>query len=93
MILRLSAPVPASLTTVASLPIDPEYAKAVGTEYAHGRFIVRMDSDEEFSYPEQMQEKERMEQMLEAVNDMRNNLDKGYEEAAAVVDSLDLKGF
>ena len=44
-------------------------------------------------YPEQMQEKERMEQMLEAVNDMRNNLDKGYEEAAAVVDSLDLKGF
>ena len=35
----------------------PEYAKAVGTEYAHGRFIVRMDSDEEFSYPEQMQDK------------------------------------
>ena len=35
----------------------PEHAKAVGTEYAHGRFIARMDSDEEFSYPEQLQDK------------------------------------
>lgn len=35
----------------------PEYAKAVGTKYAIGRYIVRMDSDEEFSYSTQLQEK------------------------------------
>lgn len=35
----------------------PEYAKAVGTTYATGHYIVRMDSDEEFSYPTQLQER------------------------------------
>ncbi|MBR6966774.1 MAG: glycosyltransferase family 2 protein [Clostridia bacterium] len=35
----------------------PEYAKAVGTEKASGVFLMRMDSDEEFSYPDQLKDK------------------------------------
>lgn len=35
----------------------PEYAKAVGTAFATGYYIMRMDSDEEFSYPTQLEEK------------------------------------
>lgn len=35
----------------------PEYAKAIGTSHATGHFILRMDSDEEFSYHTQLQEK------------------------------------
>lgn len=35
----------------------PEYAKVIGTTYARGHYIVRMDSDEEFSYMTQLQEK------------------------------------
>lgn len=35
----------------------PEYAKAIGAKYASGKYIVRMDSDEEFTYPSQLQEK------------------------------------
>lgn len=35
----------------------PEYAKAVGTAHAIGHYIMRMDSDEEFSYHTQLQEK------------------------------------
>lgn len=35
----------------------PEYAKAIGTEHAAGRFIMRMDSDEEFSCPDQLKDK------------------------------------
>lgn len=44
-------------------------------------------------YPEQMQEKERLEAMQTAVTDMSQNLDKGFEEAAAIIDSIDKKGF
>lgn len=35
----------------------PEYAKAIGTGHAFGRYILRMDSDEEFSYHTQLQDK------------------------------------
>lgn len=35
----------------------PEHAKAIGTRHASGRYIVRMDSDEEFSYHTQLQDK------------------------------------
>ena len=35
----------------------PEYAKAIGVERASGHFVLRMDSDEELSYPNQLQEK------------------------------------
>lgn len=35
----------------------PEYAKAIGTSHASGHYILRMDSDEEFSYHTQLQEK------------------------------------
>ena len=35
----------------------PEYAKAIGTGHASGHYIVRMDSDEEFAYHTQLQEK------------------------------------
>lgn len=44
-------------------------------------------------YPEQMQETERMKAMQTAVIDMSQNLDKGFEEAAAVVASIDKKGY
>lgn len=44
-------------------------------------------------YPEQMQETERLEAMQQAVDDMSDSLDKGFEEASAVVESLDKKGF
>ena len=43
-------------------------------------------------YPEQMQERERMEATLQAVQDLQENLDKGFEEAEEIVASLDLKG-
>ena len=43
-------------------------------------------------YPEQMQDKKRLEAMKTAVDDMGNNLDKGFTEAGAVVDSVDKKG-
>ena len=35
----------------------PEYAKAIGTGHATGHFVLRMDSDEEFSHRTQLQEK------------------------------------
>ena len=35
----------------------PEYAKAIGTSQATGHYVVRMDSDEEFSYCTQLQDK------------------------------------
>lgn len=35
----------------------PEYAKAIGTSHARGHYVMRMDSDEEFSYHTQLQEK------------------------------------
>lgn len=35
----------------------PEYAKAIGTSHATGHYVVRMDSDEEFSYCTQLQDK------------------------------------
>ncbi len=35
----------------------PEYAKAIGARYALGHFLIRMDSDEEFSYRTQLQNK------------------------------------
>lgn len=44
-------------------------------------------------YPEQMQEKEKLEAMRKAVTDISQNLDKGYDEAAELVDSIDKKGY
>ena len=44
-------------------------------------------------YPEQMQEKDRLKAMQTAVTDMSQNLDKGFEEAADIVASIDKKGF
>ena len=35
----------------------PEHAKRVGVMAARGRYIIRMDSDEEFSYPTQLADK------------------------------------
>ena len=35
----------------------PEYAKAIGTEYAHGKYVIRMDSDEEFAYKNQLNDR------------------------------------
>ena len=35
----------------------PEYAKAIGTAEARGRYIIRMDSDEEFEYKDQLRDK------------------------------------
>lgn len=35
----------------------PEYAKAIGVGHATGHYVVRMDSDEEFTYSTQLQDK------------------------------------
>lgn len=44
-------------------------------------------------YPEQMQETERLEAVRQACQDISENLDKGFEEASAVVDAVDKKGY
>ena len=44
-------------------------------------------------YPEQMQETERLKDFKKAVIDMSQNLDKGFDEAADVADSVNKKGF
>ena len=43
-------------------------------------------------YPEQMQDQQRLEDLRTAVTDISQSLDKGFEEAAAIVDSIDKKG-
>ncbi len=35
----------------------PEYAKAIGTSNAHGHYVLRMDSDEELSFDNQLEER------------------------------------
>ena len=44
-------------------------------------------------YPEQMQEKQRLEDMRTSINDIHDDLDKGFIEASAIVASIDKKGF
>ena len=44
-------------------------------------------------YPEQMQETERLTAVRQAVQDISENLDKGFEEASAIVDAVDKKGY
>lgn len=44
-------------------------------------------------YPEQMQEKKRLEDMRTSINDIHDDLDKGFIEASAIVASIDKKGF
>ena len=36
----------------------PEYAKAIGVANAKGLYVVRMDSDEELTYPSQLKDKQ-----------------------------------
>ena len=43
-------------------------------------------------YPEQMKEQERLEALRQTVTDLQSNLDKGFEEADALVAGIDLKG-
>ena len=43
-------------------------------------------------YPVQMKEKTRLQEVRQALSDMQENLDKGFEEAKAVVDAIDKKG-
>lgn len=42
-------------------------------------------------YPQQMQTK--LDEARQALEDINANLDKGYEEAQALIDSIDLKGY
>ena len=42
-------------------------------------------------YPEQM--KEKLPETKQALEDIKNELDKGYDEAQEIVDSINLKGF
>ena len=44
-------------------------------------------------FPEQMQEKKRLEDMRTALTDMSQNLDKGFEEAANIVAAINKKGY
>lgn len=43
-------------------------------------------------YPEQMQDEEKLNALYVAVGDILSHLDKGYEEAAELVESVDKKG-
>lgn len=43
-------------------------------------------------FPVQMREKSRLEDVRQALSDIGENLDKGFEEAQAVVDAIDKKG-
>lgn len=43
-------------------------------------------------YPEQMQEKENLEKLKSAMEDIAADLDKGYDETKALVDSIDKQG-
>lgn len=44
-------------------------------------------------YPEQMQEREKLEALKTAINDISQSLDKGFDEAAEIVNSIDKKGY
>lgn len=44
-------------------------------------------------YPEQMQDEKRLKDMQTALTDMSQNLDKGFDEAAEIVASIDKKGY
>ena len=85
--------------------LDMRYRRIVSDMSSADTFVFLLDNVTEaqkitvnelqsalLRYPEQMQERERMEALLEAVTDLQSNLDKGFDEAAAIVDSLDLKG-
>ena len=43
-------------------------------------------------YPEQMQKTEKLKELLNAVKDIRQSLDKGFDEASDLVASIDKKG-
>ena len=43
-------------------------------------------------YPEQMRAEEKLTEMKKAVDDILAELDQGYEEAQALVDSIDKQG-
>lgn len=44
-------------------------------------------------YPEQMQDKKRLQDMRTALTDISQNLDKGFDETAEIVASIDKKGY
>ena len=43
-------------------------------------------------YPEQMRAEDKLTELKTAVDDIRDGLDRGYEEAQALVDSIDKLG-
>lgn len=43
-------------------------------------------------YPEQMKERERMEALRQTLDDLQSNLDKGFEEAQDLIDTIDKMG-
>lgn len=56
----------------------PEYAKAVGTDHATGHYIIGMDSDEEFSYRTQLQDKMDLKKYQEVKMLITNRIISGY---------------
>ena len=64
--------------------------------------LTRLDEDKKktvnelkyciMRYPEQMQEEARLTELQKAVDDILAELDQGYEEAQALVDSVDKQG-
>lgn len=46
----------------------PEYAKAIGNKMSQGQYIMRMDSDEEFSYETQLKDKKEFLMMRPDIN-------------------------
>ena len=56
----------------------PEFAKLVGVHHARGHYVIRMDSDEELSYPTQLADKKRfLEEHSEIKVLISNRLLKG----------------
>jgi glycosyltransferase involved in cell wall biosynthesis len=56
----------------------PEYAKAIGVRHAKGHYVIRMDSDEEFSYNTQLQDKmDFLEKHKEIKMLLANKCDRG----------------
>jgi glycosyltransferase involved in cell wall biosynthesis len=63
----------------------PEYAKAIGVRHANGHYVIRMDSDEEFSYKTQLQDKmEFLKKHKEVKMLMANKCEQGRKDICGI---------
>ena len=59
-------------------------------DYTQKQIVINEVSTCLIKYPEQM--KTKLEELQKAVTDILADLDKGYDEAKAIYESIDLKG-